>query len=65
MMDDIDVLRQMYAVLCGGVDDALTQLETGGVWEARETLQRALTLAEELYISGEQTPDELAEHRRS
>ena len=64
-MDDIDILRQMYATLCGGMDDALTLLESGNVWEARNALQSALTLAEELYIAGEQTVDELTEYRRS
>lgn len=64
-MDDIDILRQMYATLCGGMDDALTLLESGNVWEARKAFQSALTLAEELYIAGEQAVDELAEYRRS
>ena len=52
-MNDIDVLRQMYAVLCGAIDDALTLLENAGVHEAKKVLQ------------GEQTADELTEHRRS
>ena len=64
-MNDIDVLRQMYAVLCGGIDDALTLLENAGVHEAKKVLQEALYRAEELYIAGEQTADELTEHRRS
>lgn len=34
-MNDIDVLRQMYATLCGGIDGALTLLEAGNVWEAK------------------------------
>lgn len=62
-MDDIDILRQMYATLCGGIDDALTLLEWGNVWEARQNLQRALDIAEELYIAGEGAVDELAELR--
>lgn len=62
-MDDIDILRQMYATLCGGIDGALTLLERGNVWEARENLQRALDIAEELYIAGEGAVDELAELR--
>ncbi len=63
MLSDIDVLRQMYATLCGGIDDALTLLEQGNVWEAKTYLQMALTTAEELYISGEQAEDELAQRR--
>lgn len=59
-VNDIDILRQMYATLCGGIDGALTQLERGNVWEARETLQRALDIAEGLYIAGEGSADELA-----
>lgn len=59
-MDDIDILRQMYATLCGGIDDALTLLEWGNVWAARENLQRALDIAEGLYIAGEGSADELA-----
>ena len=31
MLNDIDVLRQMYATLCGSIDDALTLLEWGNV----------------------------------
>ncbi|MCI8812890.1 MAG: hypothetical protein HFG12_06610 [Oscillibacter sp.] len=64
-MDDIDVLRRMYAVLCGGIDDALTLLEHSNVWEAKTVLQRALHRAEELYAAGEQARDELTERRRS
>lgn len=60
IMDDIDILRQMYATLCGGIDGALTLLERGNVWEARETLRRSLGIAEELYIAGEDSVDELA-----
>ena len=59
-IDDIDVLRQMYATLCGGVDDALTLLEAGNVWEAQKTLLQALKTAEELYIDGVSVVDELA-----
>ena len=59
-MDDIDILRQMYATLCGGMDDALTLLETGNVWEAKKTLLRALEISEELYIDGISAVDELA-----
>lgn len=62
-MNDIDILRQMYATLCGGIDDALTLLERANVWEAKTVLQTALHRAEELYIAGEQTPDELSERR--
>ncbi len=63
MPNDIDVLRQMYATLCGGIDDALTLLAEGNVWGAKADLQTALDIAEELYISGEQAEDELAERR--
>lgn len=59
-MNDIDVLRQMYATLCGSIDDALTLLEEGNVWMAKENLQRGLHLAEELSVAAEQTVDELA-----
>jgi len=53
----------MYATLCGGIDDALTLLEEGNVWQAKANLQMALDVAEELYISGEQASDELEERR--
>lgn len=62
-MDDIDVLRRMYAALCGGIDDALTLLERANIWEAKQTLQAALHRAEELYIAGERAADELTERR--
>ena len=62
-MNDIDVLRQMYATLCGGIDTALTLLEAGNVWEAKENLQAALHTAEELYIAGEGSVDELSKRR--
>ena len=62
-MDDIDVLRQMYATLCGGMDDALTLLEQGNVWEAKAVLLRALEIAEEFYIDGISATDELASLR--
>ena len=64
-IDDIDILRQMYATLCGGMDDALTLLEAGNVWEAKRALLRALEISEELYISGTSTVDELAARRES
>ena len=54
MLNDIDVMRQMYATLCGSIDDALTLLEWGNVWEAKKNLQRGLEIAEELYLAGEQ-----------
>lgn len=63
-MNNIDVLRQMYATLCGGIDHALTLLEQFNVWEAKKVLQAALHRAEELYIAGEQTQDELEKHRK-
>ena len=62
-MNDIDVLRQMYAALCGGIDDALTLLDQSNVWEAKKVLQAALDRAEELYIAGERAPDELTKRR--
>ena len=65
MTDDIDVLRQMYATLCGGMDDALTLLEQGNVWEAKNVLLRSLETAEELYIEGISAVDELAARRES
>ena len=64
-MNDIDVLRQMYATLCGGIDDALTQLEQSNIWRAKATLRAALHRAEELYIAGEQATDELTGYKRS
>ena len=64
-IDDIDILRQMYATLCGGMDDALTLLEAGNVWEAKRVLLRALEVSEELYISGTSMVDELAAGRES
>jgi len=63
MLNDIDVLRRMYATLCGGIDDALTLLEWGDVWGAKANLQTALDIVEEMYIAGEQTEDEPAERR--
>lgn len=62
-MNDIDILKQMYATLCGGIDIALTLLEAGNVWEAKKTMQEALHTAEELYVSGPQAVDELSERR--
>ena len=64
-VDDIDILRQMYATLCGGMDDALTLLEAGNVWEAKRALLHALEISEELYISGTTAVDELAARRES
>ena len=63
MLNDIDVLRRMYATLCGSIDDALTLLENGNVWDAKKNLLRGLKTAEELYIAGDQAVDELAELR--
>ncbi|MBE6963653.1 MAG: hypothetical protein E7429_06745 [Ruminococcaceae bacterium] len=62
-MEDMDVLKQMYATLCGGMDDALTLLEQGNVWDAKKTLLRSLETAEELYIDGMSAVDELAHLR--
>ena len=62
-LDDIDILRRMYATLCGGMDDALTLLEAGNVWEAKQVLLHALEGAEELYVSGISAVDELAARR--
>ena len=59
-IDDIDILRQMYATLCGGMDDALTLLEAGNVWEVKQVLLRALEVSEELYVAGISSVDELA-----
>ena len=63
MLNDIDVMRQMYATLCWSIDDALTLLEWGNVWEAKKNIQRGLEIAEELYLAGEQAEDDLAELR--
>ena len=59
-MEDMDVLKQMYATLCGGMDDALTLLEQGNVWDAKRVLLRAMECAEELYIEGMSAVDELS-----
>lgn len=64
MLNDIDILRQMYATLCGGIDNALALLEQGNVWTAKKNLQRVLLTAEEMYIAGEQAVDELAQRRK-
>ena len=64
-MHDIDVLRQMYATLRSGIDAAMTLLGDSRVWEAGKALQRVLDLAEEPYIAGERSIDELEEYRRS
>ena len=64
MLNDIDVLRQMYATLCGSIDDALTLLEWDNVWDAKKNLQRGLEIAEELYIAGDQAADDLAKLRK-
>lgn len=63
IMDDLDTLKRMYATLCGGIDDALSFLERGNVWAARQILQQALEISEELYITSISATDELAEHR--
>lgn len=62
-MDDIDVLRQMYATLCSGTDIALTLLEEGNIWTAREVLQKAMYDAEDLCIRSILANDELALRR--
>lgn len=64
-MNDIDVLRRMYATLCGGIDDALTLLDQSDARQAKAVLQKALHRAEELYIGGEEAVDELSQYRRS
>lgn len=53
----------MYAALCGGTDGALSCLERGNVWDARQILQQALEISEELHITSIGAADELAEHR--
>ena len=63
MLDDIDVLRRMYATVCGASDEALTLLEDGNIWTAKEKLRQGLHLAEELYIAGEAAVDELEKYR--
>lgn len=50
-MEELELRRRMYATVCGGADLALTLLETGNVWDAKQTLQKALRDAEELYLS--------------
>ena len=57
MLDDIDVLRRMYAAVCGSNDDALTLLEDGRIIEAKERLREGLRIAEELYVAGETAKD--------
>ena len=52
-MNDIDILSQMYAAVCGSSDDALTLLEEGRVGEAKEVLRQGLETAEELYLNAD------------
>lgn len=52
-MRELELLRRMYAVVCGGADQALTLLEAGNVWDAKRTLSEALERAEELYLSAD------------
>ncbi|MBE6996415.1 MAG: hypothetical protein E7429_06820 [Ruminococcaceae bacterium] len=59
-MENMDVLKQMYAILCGGMDDALTLLEQGDVPAAQKTLLRALETAEERYIDALPAADDPA-----
>lgn len=62
-MDDIEVWRQMYATLCIAVDSALNQLENLCFQEAMETLQSALTRAEDLFLNAEPAVTELSEYK--
>ena len=62
-LDDLDVMRQMYATVCGGADRALSLLEAGNVWEAKRVLLHALEVAEEFYVAGMSAADELAARR--
>lgn len=63
MINDFDTLWRMYATVSGGASDAL-ELMTGQRYEEAElTLLRAVRTAEEMYISSEQSVDELAERR--
>lgn len=49
-MEELELWRRMYAVVCGGADQALTLLEAGSVPEAQQVLRQALSAAEELYL---------------
>lgn len=49
--NELELTKKMYAVVCGGADLALTLLEAGSVWDAKQTLQKALRDAEELYLA--------------
>lgn len=49
--NELELTKKMYATVCGGADRALTLLETGNVWDAKRTLQKALRDAEELYLA--------------
>ena len=62
-MDDIEVWRQMYGILCVATDKALTHLENLRVHDAMETLQSALIRAEDLFITAEQAACALSEYR--
>lgn len=42
--------KEMYCVLCAAADKALRELDDGIVEKAKETLQKALFQAEEIYI---------------
>lgn len=53
MQTDIKRLQQMYAILCGAADEALTLLENDQTLKAKEILRNALLSAEELYVAGE------------
>ena len=48
-MDDIDVLRQMYAVLCGAIDDALTLLENASVFLPASSVPNLLKPTSQLF----------------
>ena len=64
-MDDIDVLRQMYATVFGGADLTLTLLEEGNVWQVKGGARgRVLLLAEELYIQADTAEDQFSRYRR-
>lgn len=50
--------RKLYYMLVGSVDDALTLLEHGDPFAAKELLQKALLDTEEIIIGQDEGPEE-------
>ncbi|MBE6984383.1 MAG: hypothetical protein E7434_01990 [Ruminococcaceae bacterium] len=57
-MTQLELFQKMYAVICGGVDDALKQLpKISETLYARCILEKSLMTAEDLFIRYEETQD--------